>query len=92
MIWRKSTYSGEHNCFEVAWRSSTYSAEHDCVEVAWRSSTYSGDHNCVEVAWPTVSVAVRDSKNAAGPMLMFGRDQFAYFSASASAVHLSPQS
>jgi hypothetical protein len=41
---------------------------------AWRKSSYSGapDKNCVEVAATvTGSVAVRDSKDAAGPALVF---------------------
>lgn len=41
--------------------------------LTWRKSTYSGDPNgdCVEVARAEVAVLVRDSKNAAGPVLAF---------------------
>ena len=57
-VWRKSSYSnGSENgaCVEVAWRKSSYS-----------NGTDSGA--CVEVAFAEV-VAVRDSKNVAGPMI-----------------------
>lgn len=56
--WRKSSYSsetGEGNCVEVAWRKSSRSGE-------------TGQTNCVEVAFGG-TVAVRDSKNPAGPIL-----------------------
>lgn len=38
---------------------------------AWRKSSFStgSQTNCVEVAFGPVSVALRDSKNAAGPRL-----------------------
>jgi uncharacterized protein DUF397 len=59
----------------------------------WRKSTFSHPNDCVEVAWPVGSTAVRDSKNTVGPVLVFGRAQFACFSAkAASPVHLSPHS
>ncbi len=37
----------------------------------WRKSSFSGQStgDCVEVAFASTGVAVRDSKNAAGPML-----------------------
>jgi hypothetical protein len=41
---------------------------------SWRKSTYSGqagNGNCVEVALGQVEAAVRDSKNTAGPRLVF---------------------
>lgn len=38
----------------------------------WRKSSYSnGQANCVEVAVQAPSVAVRDSKDQAGPVLRF---------------------
>ena len=38
----------------------------------WRKSSYTGSTgNCVEVAWPEEQVAVRDSKQPAGPTLNF---------------------
>jgi hypothetical protein len=57
--WRKSSYSGSGNS--------------NCVEVAWRKSSYSGSGNsdCVEVALTDIQTAVRDSKNSAGPQLVF---------------------
>jgi len=41
-------------------------------ELKWRKSSYSADTgDCVEVAWPDQDVAVRDSKQPAGPTLSF---------------------
>jgi Domain of unknown function (DUF397) len=58
-----------------AWRKSSYSGDNggNCVEVAlWRKSSHSGDNggDCVEVAGnlPGI-VAIRDSKDAGGPIL-----------------------
>ncbi|HLH58806.1 MAG TPA: DUF397 domain-containing protein [Streptosporangiaceae bacterium] len=50
-------------------------AQHDLSRAVWRKSAYSGGAtNCVEVAGNLpVIVAVRDSKDPAGPSLMFGR-------------------
>jgi hypothetical protein len=57
----------------ITWRKSSFSvgSEGNCVEVAWRKSSFSegSQTNCVEVGFGPVGVAVRDSKNAAGPML-----------------------
>jgi len=56
----------------------------NCVEVdtVWRKSSYSGNggSNCVEVArnLPGI-VAVRDSKNPDGPVLLVSRDEWASF-------------
>jgi hypothetical protein len=50
-------------------------AEHDLSRAVWRKSAYSGGAtNCVEVAGnlPAI-VAVRDSRDPAGPALTFGR-------------------
>jgi hypothetical protein len=63
----------------MIWRKSTFSEENDCVELAWRKSTFSDPTNCVESAWPTPSVVVRDSKNPAGPTLQFSRSAFTLF-------------
>lgn len=68
--WRKSSYSGNGGA--------------NCVEVGtlWRKSSYSGNGggNCVEVA-PNLpdAVAVRDSKNPDGPVLIVSRDEWASF-------------
>ena len=42
-------------------------------EIVWRKSSYSGGGGgeCVEVAFPPARVAVRDSKNPEGPVLVF---------------------
>lgn len=59
---------------QVAWRKSSYSGENGCVEVAavaWRKSSRSnGSGACVEVATNlTGMVAVRDSKDPHGAIL-----------------------
>lgn len=40
--------------------------------MSWRKSTSSDQTECLELAWPAAGGAVRDSKNATGPILMFG--------------------
>jgi Domain of unknown function (DUF397) len=72
------------------WRTSTRSGGTggDCVEVAarWRKSTRSGGTggNCVEVADGLDGVvAVRDSKDRGGPVLVFASDAWAAFVAGA---------
>ena len=56
----------------------------DLTRADWRKSSYSGTNggNCVEVArnLPGV-VAVRDSKNPAGPALIFTPDHWHTFTA-----------
>ena len=64
--WRKSSYSGDQggNCLE------------------WRKSSYSSDQggNCIEVAeFPAATIAIRDSKNPAGPVLTLRPDAFRDF-------------
>jgi hypothetical protein len=58
--------------------------ERDLTRAAWRKASYSGDNGgaCVEVArnLPGV-VAVRDSKDPAGPALVFSQDEWAAFMA-----------
>ena len=72
------------------WRKSSYSGDQggDCVEcapigaLAWRKSTHSGDQGgqCLEVAEsPHATIAIRDSKNPAGPVLTLRPDAFRRF-------------
>jgi hypothetical protein len=53
----------------------------DLASAAWRKSSRSGanDSNCVEVAGLTEAVAVRDSKDSAGPVLLFGPSSWSRF-------------
>jgi hypothetical protein len=71
------------------WRKSSYSSDQggECVEcapigaLAWRKSTYSGDQggDCVEVAEASAAIAIRDSKNPAGPILTLDPATFTTF-------------
>jgi hypothetical protein len=47
--------------------------------LSWRKSSRSNPTNCVELAWPAEAGAVRDSKNAGGPILVFDRAALAGF-------------
>ncbi|MFI0810162.1 DUF397 domain-containing protein [Streptomyces echinatus] len=82
---------------ESKWRKSSYSGDQggSCVECAplgglvWRKSSYSGDQGgeCVEVAdTPCATLAIRDSKNPAGPILTVGPATFTAFVSWASAT------
>ena len=54
----------------------------DQIEPCWHKSSYSGNGgaNCVEVARNLPGgVAVRDSKNPHGPVLIITRDEWATF-------------
>jgi hypothetical protein len=73
----------------IQWRKSSYSGDQggECVEcaplgpLAWRKSTYSGDQggDCVEIAEAPSTIAIRDSKNPAGPMLTLDPAAFTTF-------------
>ena len=52
---------------------------YDLSNAIWRKSTRSGANQCVEVADLSGGVAVRDSKDPAGPALIFGRGAWAAF-------------
>ncbi|GHI89509.1 DUF397 domain-containing protein [Streptomyces xanthophaeus] len=72
-LWRKSSYSG--------------GTGGECVECAplggatWQKSSYSGSNGgeCVEVASQPHLVAVRDSKQADGPVFAVAPHAFATF-------------
>jgi Domain of unknown function (DUF397) len=96
-VWRKSSHSGQNgNCVEAAvlggamWRKSSHSGtKGNCVEAAaldgatWHKSSHSGANgNCVEAARHTPGVvAVRDSKDPAGPALAFSPHAWQAFTA-----------
>ncbi|MET8824962.1 DUF397 domain-containing protein [Streptomyces sp. NPDC004610] len=64
------------------WRKSTYSGDTGGSCVEWRKSSYSGDQggDCLEVAQPpNSSIALRDSKTPAGPILTLGPAAFTTF-------------
>ncbi|MFE9902168.1 DUF397 domain-containing protein [Streptomyces achromogenes] len=76
---------------ESKWRRSSYSSDQggNCVECAplgdltWQKSSYSSDQGgqCLEVAETpcATTVAIRDSKNPAGPVLNVGPAAFGSF-------------
>ncbi|MEW2163842.1 DUF397 domain-containing protein [Streptomyces sp. NPDC007084] len=75
---------------EIRWRKSSYSSDQggECVECAalgtltWSKSSYSSDQGgqCLEIAaTPHTTLAVRDSKVPAGPVLTVGPAAFTAF-------------
>ena len=82
-----------HTRWRKASRSSNTGA--NCVELAalttaeWRKASRSGNSgaNCVELASTPGACAVRDSKNASGPLLVFGAEPFAHFLATLKTDH-----
>ena len=67
------------------WRKTRHSnSQGSCVEVAnaWRKSSHSdGQAECVEVGTTVRVVAVRDSKDPAGPKLPVAREAWQEFTA-----------
>ena len=51
----------------------------DVAPEVWRKSSYSVGGNCVEVAFADHHVAVRDSKNRNGPVIMFTPNEWGAF-------------
>jgi Domain of unknown function (DUF397) len=51
----------------------------DLSRAAWRKSTRSGNNGCVEVAFVEDQVAVRDSKDRSGPVLVFTAHEWEAF-------------
>ena len=53
----------------------------DVTGARWRTSSYSGDNggNCVEIDAAAHAVAVRDSKDPAGPVLAFAANAWTAF-------------
>ncbi|MFY1635310.1 DUF397 domain-containing protein [Solwaraspora sp. WMMB335] len=53
----------------------------DLSQAVWRKSSRSGPNcdNCVEVAFVDQAIAVRDSKNPTGPVLIFTADEWDAF-------------
>jgi hypothetical protein len=43
----------------------------DLTGLSWQKSTYSGINGCIEVAFRDGRVAIRDSKDPQGPVLVF---------------------
>ncbi|WP_019869340.1 DUF397 domain-containing protein [Salinispora oceanensis] len=51
----------------------------ELARAAWRKSTRSQTSNCVEVAPMPATVALRDSKDRGGPVLLFARGEWRNF-------------
>jgi hypothetical protein len=49
----------------------------------WRKSSRSGENGCVEVAFVDGRIAVRDSKDRGGPVLVFNAHEWAAFTVAA---------
>jgi hypothetical protein len=47
--------------------------------IAWHKSSYSGPNGCLEVAFLEGQVAIRDSKNKQGPVLIFTPTEWRIF-------------
>ncbi len=62
----------------------------DLSHARWRKSSFSGGggSNCVEVADAGQAIAVRDSKDALGPVLVFGQHAWCQFAAKVKAERL----
>ena len=62
----------------------------DPPQARWRKSSFSGGggSNCVEVAGVGHAIAVRDSKDAPGPVLVFGQHAWRQFAAEVKAERL----
>jgi hypothetical protein len=98
LTWRKSSFSNSNsNCVEVAfaWRKSSFSnGQANCVEVAlgWRKSSFSNSNGqCVEVVGSGPDIAVRDSKNPDGAVLVFAAPEWRAFTAGAAAGEFDPR-
>jgi hypothetical protein len=55
----------------------------DLSRANWRKSSRSGNNGCVEVAFLEGKVAVRDSKDPGGPVLLYSPPEWAAFIAAA---------
>jgi len=55
----------------------------DLSGAKWRKSSRSGQNGCVEVAFVDGHVAVRDSKDRGGPVLVFDLHEWAAFTVAA---------
>ena len=55
----------------------------DLSRAKWRKSSFSGGggSNCIEVADAGQAIVVRDSKDALGPVLVFGQHAWRQFAA-----------
>ena len=51
----------------------------DLSTAKWKKSSRSGSNGCVEVAFIQDQVAVRDSKDRQGPVLLFSRGEWTSF-------------
>jgi len=51
----------------------------DLSQAAWRKSSLSGNNGCVEVAFVDGKIAVRDSKDRDGSVLVFNAHEWVAF-------------
>jgi hypothetical protein len=63
----------------ASWRKSSFCESGNCVELAWIRPGRCASNECIEVAEDGPRIAVRDSKNTGGPVLVFGREPWQAF-------------
>jgi hypothetical protein len=63
----------------------------DLSSAVWRKSTFSGTNGCVEVAFVQGQVAVRDSKQRGGPVLVFTAHEWRAFLSGVRAGEFDPR-
>jgi Domain of unknown function (DUF397) len=62
----------------------------DLSTAKWRKSSFSGTNGCVEIAFVEGQVAVRDSKQRYGPVLLFTAHEWTAFLAGARVGEFDP--
>ncbi|WP_422770897.1 DUF397 domain-containing protein [Plantactinospora sp. WMMC1484] len=74
---------------EVTWRKSSYSGDQGaCVEFALLGRA--GDAGAAHAGAADAAVAIRDSKDATGPALLFAPTAWTAFTTALSASHILP--
>jgi Domain of unknown function (DUF397) len=54
-------------------------AKLELARAEWHKSSFSGASGCIEVAFVQGNVAIRDSKNQQGPVLVFSPNEWTAF-------------
>ena len=51
----------------------------ESIPAVWRKSSFSGTNGCIEFAFVGAHVAIRDSKDRSGPVLIFSCSEWEAF-------------